>query len=264
MTPSLSGRCKITSVGDNVLSSLTNLVELDLSWNLLESIPTEALKSAPSLRRLSFNNNHRLKSIEDFSFPDLESLTFLDLNDCHLEVIESGSFQGLKSLQKLLLSGNKLKSIAGSVIEPLSHLQELNLHGNPWSCDCSLRDLRIQMIQKNIPLSYDPSCSSPDRIKGQLWSNLNLDEFACHPSFLKGETASFIRSQHQQTQSKYLSSSYSSSSSSSSSSTWSSSFSSSADQFHVTEGMFPPPLDYYSIQCWLCLSSKMRALLPQW
>ena len=233
----LPDRCKISSVGDTFLTSLTNLVELDLSWNLLESIPTEALKTAASLRRLSLNNNHRLKVIDEYSFPDLESLIFLDLNDCQLEVIDSGAFLGLKSLRTLLLSGNKLKSMPGSVIEPLSHLQELNLHGNYWSCDCSLRDLRMQMIQKNIPLSFDPSCSSPDRIKGFLWSNLNLDEFACPPSFFPGDTASFIRSQHQQTQSsqKYLSSSYSSSSSSN---FVPSSSSSAADQFYVTEGMF--------------------------
>ena len=94
------------------------------------------------------------------------------------------------------------------------------------------------MIQKNIPLSFDPSCHFPDRIKGQLWSNLNLDEYACPPSFFPGDTFNFIRSQHQQTQSsqKYLSSSYSSSSSSSSSFS-ASSFPDSTDQFHFTEGM---------------------------
>jgi len=186
-------RCKIKSVGENVLSSLTNLVELDLSWNQLESIPTETLKTVTSLRRLILNNNQRIKIIDEFSFPDLEALIFLDLNDCQIEVIDPVSFLGLKSLRTLLLSGNKLKSLSGSVIEPLSHLQQLNLYSNPWSCDCSLRDLRIQMVSKNIPLSHDPTCSSPEKIRGQVWSNLKVDDFICpcvhsgHPNFISNQ-----------------------------------------------------------------------------
>jgi hypothetical protein len=176
----LSFRCEITSVGETFLSSLTNLVELDLSHNLLHAIPSESLKSSPFLRRLILSGN-RFPVIQDYSFPDLESLQFLDLSHCDIHQVGDNAFTGLKSLKSLHLSGNKLTVLSGASIEPLPGLQELHLHANNWTCDCSLRDLREQMIHHRIPLSYSPACHSPTRLQGRQWSTLSLDEFACPP-----------------------------------------------------------------------------------
>lgn len=174
-------RCKITSVGETFLASLTNLVELDLSHNLLHTIPSESLKSSPFLRRLILSGN-RFPVIQDHSFPDLEALQFLDLSHCEIEHMADNAFAGLKWLKSLHLSGNKLTVITGPTIDPLPDLQELYLHANNWSCDCSLRDLRERMIHRKIPLSYSPACHSPTRLQGRQWSTLSLDEFACPPT----------------------------------------------------------------------------------
>ena len=156
-------------------------MELDLSNNLLHSIPSESLKSSPFLRRLILSGN-RFPVIQDHSFPDLESLQFLDLSHCEIRVIEDSAFASLKSLKSLHLSSNQLTVITGPTIEPLPDLQELYLHANNWSCDCSLRDLREHMINRKIPLSYSPACNSPTRLQGRQWSSLSLDEFACPPT----------------------------------------------------------------------------------
>lgn len=174
-------RCKITSVGEMFLSSLTNLVELDLSHNLLQSIPSESFRSSPFLRRLILSAN-RFPVIEDYSFPGLESLQFLGLTDCAIQRVEDNAFNGLKSLKSLHLNGNQLTVLSGPSVVPLTDLQELYLQTNNWSCDCRLRDLRLHMTSRRIPLSYSPACSSPARLQGQQWSDLPLDEFACPPT----------------------------------------------------------------------------------
>lgn len=156
-------------------------MELDLSHNLLLTIPSESLKSSPFLRRLILSWN-RFPVIQDHSFPDLEALQFLDLSHCEIEHIADNAFAGLKWLKSLHLSGNKLTVITGPTIDPLPDLQELYLHANNWSCDCSLRELREQMIHRKIPLSYSPACHSPSRLQGRQWSSLSLDEFACPPT----------------------------------------------------------------------------------
>lgn len=163
------------------LSSLTNLVELDLSHNLLRAIPSESFRSTPFLRRLILSSN-RFPVIEDHSFPGLESLQFLGLSDCGIQRVQDNAFSGLSSLKSLHLNANQLTVLSGPSVAQLTDLQELYLQSNNWSCDCGLRDLRQHMMTRRIPLSYSPACSSPARLQGHQWSDLMLDEFACPPS----------------------------------------------------------------------------------
>ena len=205
-SPLLDCRCKITSVGETFLASLTNLVELDLSHNLLHTIPSESLKSSLVLRRLILSWN-RFPVIPDHAFSSLESLQLLDLSHCHVESVEDAAFVGLKSLKSLHLNGNQLTLVTGAAVEPLSELQELYLHSNNWSCDCGLRDLRLFMLNQKIPLSYSPSCSSPPRLAARQWSDLSLDDFACppvrstrigdHVSVSEGQSVSFLSAPRQ-------------------------------------------------------------------
>lgn len=173
-----SHRCKLSGISVDLFSSLTNLVEVDLSGNYLTNVPTEALKNIPHLRKLSLAHN-LLNRLPDHSFG--ASLQSLDLTNCSLKSIDPFALSSLTSLQVLHLALNNLISVSGEAIESLGNLKELTLHANPWHCDCSLRPLRAFMIQKNIPLSYSSYCHSPDRLKNFSWSNLTLDEFACKP-----------------------------------------------------------------------------------
>lgn len=88
--------------------SLSNLVELDLSYNELSSIPKESIKNAPSLRRLSLNGNP-IKFIHDGDFSELVNLYFLDISECNINVIQPYSFHGLNSVRTLRLNDNKLR-----------------------------------------------------------------------------------------------------------------------------------------------------------
>ena len=94
---------------EEVFYSLSNLVELDLSQNEFTSIPIEAIKNAPSLRRLSLNSNPNINFIPNGAFSDLTNLYFLDISDCNLNVIQPHAFHGLISLRTLRLNDNKLR-----------------------------------------------------------------------------------------------------------------------------------------------------------
>lgn len=172
-------RCRIGHLDDLTFQGLTNLVELDLSENMLTTMPIAALAELPALMRLSLARNP-LQRVPAASFRSLRYLTTLELSNCDLETIEEGAFDGLKSLEWLKLEGNALRRIGGSTVLPRS-LHGITLHGNPWRCDCHLSQLRAWLVQFNIPLSLEPKCSSPDRLSSRLIKSLDAIDFACPP-----------------------------------------------------------------------------------
>lgn len=72
-------RCKLGAISDDAFYQLTNLVELDLSENLLTHVPMKALVNSTNLRRLLLNNNH-IATINAESFATLNNLKFLNLS----------------------------------------------------------------------------------------------------------------------------------------------------------------------------------------
>ena len=93
---------------------MVSLKELDLSFNLLSTVP-RGLQSQLIDLRLSSNQ-----------------LIFIQKDD----------FSSLKNIQSLDFSFNRLRAIEGGALQFLTNLQELDLSGNNWSCDCYLRDLK--------------------------------------------------------------------------------------------------------------------------
>lgn len=71
--------CKLGVIADDAFTQLTNLIELDLSENLLTQVPTNALKDAFNLRRLLLNQNP-ISNIRAEAFLPLNGLKYLDLS----------------------------------------------------------------------------------------------------------------------------------------------------------------------------------------
>src|SRR6218665_1489986 len=85
----------------------------------------------------------------------------------------------------LSLSFSYDSSLDGSAISTLGSVLELTLQHNPWQCDCGLRTLREWIEQRDISITITPNCSTPDRLRGRFWSELELDsEFACPPRLI--------------------------------------------------------------------------------
>lgn len=180
-------RCKLGVIAEDAFLQLTNLVELDLSSNVLTSVPSDSLKHCPNLRRLVLNSNP-IGAIRKETFASTPALNSLDLSECQIGSVEAGAFKGLSSLQYLKLDGNRLSTLSGLVLQDLPPLYSMDLHKNPWNCDCQLRPAREWMIRFNVPQSIPPTCAGPDKRSGMMWNSLELDEFACSPQILSRDT----------------------------------------------------------------------------
>ncbi|GAB0094543.1 kek1 [Sergentomyia squamirostris] len=176
--------CRIGQIHDLAFRGLTNLVELDLSHNLLTSVPSVTLSEIPLLRDLTLAKNP-IQKIDSHAFMTVPNLVKLDLSHCDIQSMSPQAFEGLLLLHALKLNGNKLLELRPRTIDSLSRLHGVELHDNPWICDCRLRAAKIWLTDNNIPYPVAPMCSGgPERTIGRTFAELTIDDFACKPEML--------------------------------------------------------------------------------
>ena len=95
------------------LTGLDQLVELEISYNLLNHVP---LGVPNTLEKLHMTSN-KLEYIRKDEFPN--NLRLIDVSYNHLRAIEDGTLEGLSNLDRIDLSGNN------------------------WNCDCYLKSLKL-------------------------------------------------------------------------------------------------------------------------
>lgn len=173
---------QLIRIHKDAFRGLSNLVELDLSDNLLQTIPNDTFPDYTSLMRLSLSGNP-IREIRSSSFKSLAYLTTLELSNCQIETIENEAFIGMDNLEWLRLDGNRINYILGDNILPRS-LHGISLHSNRWQCNCYLVDIHAWLINYNIPLTEEPKCMEPARLKGQTIKSLKKDELACQPEVM--------------------------------------------------------------------------------
>ncbi|XP_063700925.1 leucine-rich repeat-containing protein 24 [Culicoides brevitarsis] len=176
--------CRLGQIDRAAFAGLTNLVELDLSHNLLTSIPTASLNELPSLRDLILTSNS-IQKIDERAFAPVPHLVKLDLSNCGIQTITPRAFEGLQALHTLKLNGNKLSDLRAKTIETLGKLRGIELHDNPWVCDCRLRAAKLWLTENNIPFTVAPVCAGgPERVIQHSFAELGVDDFACKPEIL--------------------------------------------------------------------------------
>lgn len=102
--------CSIHVVIGRCFEGMTNLVELDLSYNLLQVVPAEALTDCRYLMTLSLRGNP-IRQVHRDSFARLSDLQTLDLSQCQITIIQTPGFSNLAKLHWLKLDNNLLGTI---------------------------------------------------------------------------------------------------------------------------------------------------------
>lgn len=173
--------CKITLIADEAFAHLTNLIELDLSHNHIQQVPSRALELlSNSLRKLSLAFNP-IQVIDSAAFNLLTRLNTLDLSNCNLNQLKANAFHGLNELRELKLHDNKLSQSPMSVMSDLRDYLIIDLYGNQWHCDCELRQAIDWMARHHVQQSIIPTCQTPQRHKDIRWFSIKPEDYMCPP-----------------------------------------------------------------------------------
>ncbi|XP_058532453.1 platelet glycoprotein Ib alpha chain [Ochotona princeps] len=115
---------------------LPALASLDVSFNLLASLASDALDGLSQLQELYLQGN-KLKALPLSLLAPTTQLRKLNLAENKLNDLPSGLLDGLTELDTLYLQKNWLRTIPkgffGDLLLPFAFL-----HDNPWYCDCNI------------------------------------------------------------------------------------------------------------------------------
>nr|APJ35995.1 toll-like receptor 7 [Gallus gallus] len=137
------------------LHLLTKLITLDLSNNLLTTVPRKLSNCTSTLQELILRNN-RITRITKYFLRGAIQLTYLDLSSNKIQIIKKSSFP---------------ENI-------INNLRMLLLHNNPFKCNCDAVWFVgwINQTQVAIPLlATDVTCAGPGAHKGRSLVFLDLN-----------------------------------------------------------------------------------------
>lgn len=149
---SLKGN-KLTQFPPVLLSRERDIVSLDLSDNVIQSVPSEINRT--HIRVLVMSNNQLT------SFPSIETMQLLSLNLSGNKLISMRSLPSKDWLKALDLSNNQLTSITLSLSE-MANLQSLLLGGNSLAILPALPDAKGM---KELDISFNKLTSLPEGLE---------------------------------------------------------------------------------------------------
>ncbi|XP_011873777.1 PREDICTED: probable G-protein coupled receptor 125 isoform X2 [Vollenhovia emeryi] len=155
------------------------LIQLDLSKNVIYVVQADAFANLTNLRRLDLSRN-KISSVGEGCFNGLENLERLDLSQNRISTIDSYAFKKLPNLKRLKLNGNSLTTLKEGTFHGLKMLKQLDLSTNPWECDCNLYWFSNWIYNSSIKLNPTPKCVLPAFAKGQSLKKMRfMEELQC-------------------------------------------------------------------------------------
>lgn len=155
----------------------TSLVNLNMTWCQIMTVDPDALTGLPDLIDLDLSNNLII------DFPDAlvsESLQSLDLSMNRLTSIRNTTFIGFPELTRINLSGNRFTlPFRQDYFTDNVYLTELWLGDNPWTCNCNDKNLYnfYNFLLESPSKIWDKKslrCMNPEELYGKTW------EMACY------------------------------------------------------------------------------------
>lgn len=170
---------RIAMIDEGTFQNVTNLQRLLLDGNLLENkaIAPGTFTDLVNLRELSLSRNSL--TMPPPLLPSA-SLSKLNLQENQIKDIPNLVFSELRKLEKLDLSANLLQTVPQGVFDGLGSLTFLNVRSNHWRCDCAVKWIIFWL--KSLPSTVNVRgfvCHQPDRLKGMIIRELNLDILQC-------------------------------------------------------------------------------------
>ncbi|CAD5216462.1 unnamed protein product [Bursaphelenchus okinawaensis] len=109
----------------------STLIELDLSKNKIDVMPTKAINGMKSLMVLDLSNNSIVNLGAEYKMPTLPKLDQLNLANNKIKSLHTTFFDNVKNnIRSVNLGRNQLTSVPGAAIRSFRRLEALHLHGN--------------------------------------------------------------------------------------------------------------------------------------
>ncbi|KAL4221448.1 hypothetical protein ACF0H5_019705 [Mactra antiquata] len=162
--------CNIEQILSYNFEHVPNLMVLDLSYNKLSRIPTNAFYELSKLVYLNLNGNTGLMTYEQYAFLGLFSLKHVVIEGSDIRLISRNAFWGLY-LDALVLSHNKIGGISDDAFNGLS-VDNIIFEGNTITQFGTGLFRGISNLKSLRTSAYKYCCVAPDY----------LNEFSCYPA----------------------------------------------------------------------------------
>lgn len=142
----------LTHLWKTYFTGAKKIINLDISYNKLTDISSDAFDSLlNSIRTLKLHNN-QIKHIHVGMFRGMKYLQELNLANNQIINIDSNGFEDLQNLKVLNLHKNQLDTVDGKFIQGLSSLRDLYLDCNPLKTATGFRFINPIHITMNLTL----------------------------------------------------------------------------------------------------------------
>ena len=146
--------CQIQNLSANMLSSMRNLLVLDLSNNVLHTIHSSVFIYQLRLKSLRIDANEGIMTIESKAFVGLNSLNNLQLINHRIDRLSMSSFVSL-TLEKLTIYKSEIQHVEGLAFEQLRlkslYLNTTIIHSYSTDMFKGLESLQL-LITDEFPL----------------------------------------------------------------------------------------------------------------
>lgn len=160
-----------------VFSTLIDFHKLDLSYNLLTTIHSDAFSGIASLETLFLNDNE-ISNLDPLLFFHSPKLRKLFLHNNQILTISNNLFEIPSELHQLTLNNNKIMQFNGSIIQNLTNLQHINLSNNQFTNEQIIYANKKQFLCSNASINelhIDDNVIELDASYNQL-NSLKLSE----------------------------------------------------------------------------------------